>query len=155
VQAWRTHFWGDIDLLESVQRRATKLKTSISNKSYEDGLRYLNLTTLETRWLRWNLIEVIKIVKGFDNLDTSKFCELSKAHTRGHSLKLAKPIRHLDIRKFSIAQCVVDIWNSLNNNLIACDSINGFKNRLDTLLLVPDLNTSTIGIGSVPIVDNW
>ena len=85
VQAWRPHFRGDIDLLEGVQRRATKLITSISNKSYEDRLHILNLTTLETRRLRGDLIEVFKIFKGFDNLDSSMFFELSNAHTRGHS----------------------------------------------------------------------
>ena len=123
VQAWRPHFWGDIDLLEGVQRRATKLITSASNKSYEDRLHILNLTTLETRRLRGDLIEVLKIFKGFDNLDRSKFFELSNAYTRGHSLKLVKPRCPLDIRKFSFAHRVVDTWNSLNDEVIACDSI--------------------------------
>jgi len=45
-------------------------------------------------------------------------------HTRKHSFKLVKPRCHLDIRKFSFARRVVDIRNSLNDNLIACDSIN-------------------------------
>ena len=43
VQACRPHFRGDIDLLEGVQRRATKLITSIINKTYDDRLRDLNL----------------------------------------------------------------------------------------------------------------
>ena len=87
VQAWRPHFQGDIDLLmEGVQRRATsKLITSISNKSYEDRLHILNLTTLETRRLRaiGDLIEVFKIFKSFDNLDSSYslVCFLNSMHT--------------------------------------------------------------------------
>ena len=126
VQAWRPHFRKDIDLLEGVQRRATKLITTIKDELYEDRLRYLNITTLETRRLRGDLIEVLKIFKGFDNLDSSKFFDLSQAHTRGHSLKLIKPRCRLDIRKFSFAHRVIDICNSLYDNIIACDSIDGF-----------------------------
>ena len=52
IQAWRPHFQKDIDLLEGVQRRATKLIPDLKDKSYEDRLRCLNLITLETRRLR-------------------------------------------------------------------------------------------------------
>jgi len=39
VQAWRPHFRKDIDLLEGVQRRATKLITSIKDETFQDRLR--------------------------------------------------------------------------------------------------------------------
>ena len=55
VQAWRPHYRKDIDLLEGVLRRATKLKSSLKDKTHEDILSCLKLTTLETR----RLIEVI------------------------------------------------------------------------------------------------
>ena len=109
-----------------VQKRATKLISTINDELCEDRLRYVNLTTLETRRLRSDLIAVFKIFKGFDDLNTSKFFDLSQAHTRGHSLKLMKPRCRLDIRKFSFAYRVIDIWN-----IIECDSINGFKTRID------------------------
>ena len=73
IQAWRPHFQKDIDLIEGVQRRATKLISDLKDKSYENRLRILNLTTLETRRLRGDLIEVFKIFKGFDNLDPTVF----------------------------------------------------------------------------------
>ena len=41
--------------------------------SYLDGLRILGLTTLETRFVRADLIEVYKIFNGFDSLDQYKF----------------------------------------------------------------------------------
>jgi len=40
----------------------------------------------------------------------------------------------LDVRKYSFAHRVIDIWNSLEENTIACDSINGFKGRIDKVL---------------------
>ena len=134
VQTWRPHLQKDIDLIEGVQRRATKMIPNLKNKSYEERLNILNLTTLETRRLRGDLIEVFKICKGFDSLEPSLFFKFSTAPTRGHMLKLVKPRCHLDVRKFSFAHRVVDIWNSLDNSIIACNSINGFKNRIDKFL---------------------
>jgi len=51
VQAWRPHFEKDIDLIIGVQRRATKLITSVKDKTYEERLRLLHLQTLETSHL--------------------------------------------------------------------------------------------------------
>ena len=134
IQAWRPLFQKEIDLIEGVQRRATKLISDLEDKSHENRLRVLNLTTLESRRIRGDLIEVYKIFKGFDNLDPTVFFELSTAPTRGHSLKLVKPRCRLDVRKFSFAHRVVDAWNSLDDSIVACDSINSFKNRLDKFM---------------------
>jgi len=140
--------------MEGVQRRATKLITAIKDGIYEDRLRVVNLTTLETRWLRGDLNEVFKIFKGFDDLDPNIFCELSQAHTRGvmkindiytHQVwlidwlidwlrslfKIDKTYMSFRYRKYSFAHRVTDVWNSLDESIIACDSINGFKNRID------------------------
>jgi len=73
VQAWRPHFQKDIDLIEGVQRKATKLITSLKEKTYEERLRLLNLQTLETWRVRGDLIEVFKMFKGFENLDPCMF----------------------------------------------------------------------------------
>jgi len=85
--------------LEGVQRRATKLITVIKDEIYEDRICLVNLTTLEMRRLRDDLIEVFKIFKGLDVLNPNIFFELRQAHTRGHSLKLMKPRCRLDIRQ--------------------------------------------------------
>ena len=46
----------DIELLEQVQHRATRLIPEISHLPYEERLKYLNLTTLELRRHRRDLI---------------------------------------------------------------------------------------------------
>ena len=58
----------------------------LKDLSYNERLKALKLTTLETRHLRGNLIEVLKIIKGFDNVKSSKFFELSETNLRGHNL---------------------------------------------------------------------
>ncbi len=72
VQFWSPHHAKDITKLEAVQRRATKIITSLRNKSYEERLASLNLFSLEKRRLRGKLIECFKIFKGFTNIDASK-----------------------------------------------------------------------------------
>jgi len=47
--AWRPYLKKDIDLLEKVQRSATRLMTSDKSLSYSDRLQKFGLTTLETR----------------------------------------------------------------------------------------------------------
>ena len=42
----------------------------------EDQLRILGLTTLETRFLQADLIEVFKILRGFENLDLDRFFQV-------------------------------------------------------------------------------
>jgi len=60
-----TDFKKDIDLLEKVQRRATRLMTSDKSLSSTDRLQKFGLTTLETRRLRGDLIRGFKDVQGF------------------------------------------------------------------------------------------
>ena len=58
IQAWRPYRKKDIDMLERVQRRATKMIPKLRNISYEMRLKKCGLTTLETRRLRGDQIEV-------------------------------------------------------------------------------------------------
>ena len=60
IQAWRPYRKKDIDMLERVQRRATKMIPKLRNISYEMRLKECGLTTLETRRLRGDQIEVFK-----------------------------------------------------------------------------------------------
>ena len=74
-------------MLEKVQRRATKMVYGFNDLTYEQRLGKLGITTLETRRLRGNLIEVFKIIKGFDKVDYLKFFHLSTTGLRGQKVK--------------------------------------------------------------------
>ena len=52
-------------MLERVQRRATKMIQKLRNISSEMRLKECGLTTLETRRLRGDQIEVFKILNGY------------------------------------------------------------------------------------------
>jgi len=57
----------DKELLERVQHRFTRMikEVSLCDKDYLDRLKELNLWTLEERRNRADLIELLKIYKGF------------------------------------------------------------------------------------------
>jgi hypothetical protein len=63
-----------------------------------------------------------------------RFFELSKLCTRGHYLKLFKTGCNLDCRKYTFSHRIVEIWNSLDEDTVACDLLTGFKCRIDKIL---------------------
>ena len=73
IQAWRPYLKKDIDTLERIQRRATKIILELRDLSYEERLKKCGLTTLETMWLRGDQIEVFKILNGYENIDRNVF----------------------------------------------------------------------------------
>ena len=58
IQAWRPYRKKDIDTLERIQRRATKIIPELRDLSYKERLEECGLTILETRRLRGDQIEV-------------------------------------------------------------------------------------------------
>ena len=73
IQAWRPYHKIDIDMLERVQRRATKMIQTLKNINYGMRLKKYGLTSLETRRLRGDQIEVFKILYGYGNIDRNIF----------------------------------------------------------------------------------
>ena len=99
---------------------------------YEDRLRVLGLTSLELRRIRGDLLQVFKIVNGFDGLSFDSFFEFSNVtSTRGHRFKLKSKRCRLDVRKYFFSQRVVNEWNSLPESVVMSTSVNSFKNSLD------------------------
>ena len=78
---WIPYRKKDTVTLERIQRRATKRFSELGYLSYEERLKECGLTTLETRRLRGDQIEVFKILNGRENIDRNTF---------SHSRKIAE-----------------------------------------------------------------
>ena len=107
---WGPFYQGEKKLVESVQRRATKLIDGFNDKSYKDRITQLKLPSLGYRRKRGDMIWMYKIMNGLVRIDPSeRFGPATLTHTRGHTKKVFKKLAVKPTRKNSFSQrCVND-----------------------------------------------
>ena len=134
VQFWSPSLRKDIERLEAVQARATKLIPSIRHLGYVRRLERLNLYSLEKRRLRGQLIETFKMLKGVNNIDYKHLFTFSNNRTRSNGWKL-------ELKRFNTSQCgnfftykIAPIWNRLPAEAVNNASVEQFKIELDKVI---------------------
>ena len=132
VQFWTPHYRKDVEALERVQRRFTRMFPGMEGRSYEERLRDLRLFSLERRRLRGDLIEVYKMIRGIDRVDGQRlFPRLEMASTRGHNFKVSGSRYRGDVRGRFFTQRVVREWNALPAMVVDSATLGTFKRLLD------------------------
>ena len=132
VQAWVPHYRQDLNMLEAVQRRATRMIHGLNRLEYKDRLQELNMFSVKRRYVRGDMIEVYKMFEGLDDLDVNDFFEVvGEGRTRGHNRKLKVKYSRLDCRKYFFSIRAVDLWNKLCRDTVNSKSLNTFKTCLD------------------------
>ena len=134
--AWCADLVRDRNLLESLQRRATRSTYSLRlpRPSYHERLSNAQLLTFEKGKPRGNLIFTFRIMNNFVGCDlTGLFVRNLDERLRGHGLKLKKQNYKTNTRQLFLPNRVFNVWNSLPSDVITAPSVNSFKNRLDKL----------------------
>ena len=130
---WSPLLKRDINTIEKVQRRATKIIPSLRDRPYDERLRGLHLPTLAYRRLRGDMIQVYRIMNGLCDMDKDKLFEMKgdQVNLRGHALKIQKQHARLNIRKNNFTHRVVSHWNMLPKSAVEAPTVNSFKSEID------------------------
>ena len=83
-------------------------------------------------------MKCLRFLKVWKELTLDKFFIRAEGCTRGHGLKLVKPRCRLDCRRFSFSHRSINLWNGLPEEVIACNTVNGFK-KAEASVRVPAL----------------
>jgi len=132
VQVWVPQYRKDVELLERVQRSATKMMRRLDHPPYEDRLRQLGLFSLEKRRLRGDLIAAFQCLKEHYKFEGNQlFTSVDSDRTRRNGFKGRF---RLDIRGKFFTEKVVRCWNGLPREDMDALSLEVFKTSLDGAL---------------------
>jgi hypothetical protein len=132
VTVWSPYLKGDINLLEKIQHRVTRMVPTLKRFKYERRLEILGITTLEERRRRGDLIQMFKIYNRIEEMSLCKWPEFkSESATRGHQQKYLREICSIEARQNFLTNRVANAWNELDNVAIGSKSTNEFKINID------------------------
>ena len=91
------------------------------------------LPSLQNRRKRGDMIYAYKLFTGKLDLEPTDFFQMAPERTRGHKYRVLrrKATKRCKINAFS--NRIITDWNSLPMNLVDSNTVNLFKNKIDTL----------------------
>ena len=125
-------FQKDIDKLEHVQRRVTRMVEELESMTYGERLRELGMCSLQQRRARGDRIAVFNYVKGNHVEEGANlFTAALETRTRSNGFKLQESRFHLNSRKHFLTVRAVRRWNKLPSRVVESPLLEVFRRRLD------------------------
>jgi hypothetical protein len=139
VPVWNPYFKKDIEKLEEIQQRATRLVPTLKKREYLDRLNKLRLTTLKTRRKRGDLIQSYKILNGLDHVQWKNRPErisigegpVASNLRRGGICFRREPANICTSRNEFFLNRVIPLWNELPLKIREAKTLKSFKAGLD------------------------
>jgi len=128
---WSPHTVMDIKKIEKVQARMCRMIPELKGRSYQEQLSDLGILSLETRRLRYQLIMIYKMCKGFINMDPSELFDMKNdRRLRGHAMNIVQKHANTSNRLNFFSVSAIPIWNSLSQYDVDAPTVLAFKSRL-------------------------
>jgi hypothetical protein len=122
----------NVNELESVQRRATKLVPGLKKMTYDQRLAKLDLLSLEDRRIRGDLIQQFKFTMNIDKIEWSNTPLLLRNNTKGHNFKIQRElVQNCKVRFNFFTNRIVPYWNKLPEELNVISKVENFKKIID------------------------
>ena len=132
VQFCSPHLSRDIDKIEKIQRRATKMIPKIRNHSYHQQIRDLDLISLVQRRLREQLIEVFKYLNRFTTASARGLFDYDlNDRTSNNGAKLIAKHFNTSVAQHFYPIKITTTWNALPCKVVSSRTVNSSKNSLD------------------------
>ena len=133
---WAPHLQKNINAIEKVQIRATKLVDGLKNLEYEERLRRCDLTTLRFRRMRGDMIEMWKHFNVYDRDILSPSFTPNERPVRNGNHKFQLYQRRSGdgergVQTNSYYFRTTEMWNGLPTSVVESKTIDSFKNNLD------------------------
>ena len=131
---WAPFLAKHVNLIENVQKRATRLVDGFKDLEYSERLRNLQLPTLAHRRHRGDMIEVWKHFNVYDRATLSTSFQPKHRTSRAHKFQLFHQRSKDGVRGVqhnSFYHRVTDAWNDLPGDVVASTTMDNFKNKID------------------------
>ena len=131
---WSPHLKKQINMIEAVQRRATKLIDGFYDLNYNERLERLDLPSLAYRRARGDMVEVYKHLHTYDKDALAEEFKKRQRISRIHTFQLERQKAKGGLRSYqtnSFYFRAVKTWNELPRDVVEAENVNEFRRCLD------------------------
>ena len=132
---WNPHYYCHVAKISqfNADLQSTVYIGSRNFMTHPERFQMLKTESLELCRLKIDLNIIYCAIHDLNALDSSKFFDMCNSSSRDYSREIRKQFSRVYYSAFSFANRCVDVWNSLNNDVVFASSLTNFKKKLKDL----------------------